>query len=633
MKKKSLFALVFASVLIISSLLMSSAYASTISGPSSTFAVGTRDYATDVLQDPWDMSNREDMTHVVKNFAGTSMSRGVWSGKTTNRSGHFWFLWGGDPGAYATKRDGAVNKINTSRYKRLTFRMYVGVNSTAYRRGIFYWFYTRDLKSKKHLLFKLYPGWHTYQLDLPSSTWRGSPISLRLNPIDRSSTWVKIDWIRLTNKPGTGTNISWTDTASGNATLYYDNDASGYNGTSLGLYTSSVGANIANVSLDGLLGGNYYFYVRGANGALSGYSSALTVNAPPFVKITDPDEMGGADWATRVMRNSWNMSSGGDVFKTFNTYKKSFSRGRFTGVNYAANRKNDPYFMLNLRKKTINPKIFHRLTIRYAYSGGFSLRRGTMSRIGWMTQRYNDPKYWQVSDDIVTYRGWNTYTIDLKKIKLNRGSYGWKNRITQLRFDPHEDRLSRRFYVDYVSLRADDAMNSNGSFVVRYKLYDTNNSSVNISFYRDRDKSFGNGNEVLIRSLAAAPGSRSFTWKPSRHVNGTYYIYAKANDGVNQTGYYSSGPVKIAHNLSISSSHKRIRRGRAITLTGRVIPKRTTTLYIKYKRNNGKWRVAKRIRMKGSSYKTRIRLRKPGKYIFMGRVPKLSSRHMVVYVK
>ena len=636
MRKKLVLILIFALIILIipvySSLLAGSNI--TITGPTgASEVIEGRDFASEVRMDPWNMSNREDMSHRVVRFKTIRWTGGNWRATTNSSDSYFWFMWGGDPGAYMTLRDGGRTKVNTGRYKRLTFKMYVSGSEGSYLgRGQFYWFYRRDLKYPKVKTFSVYAGWHTYQIDLPGS-WRGWPISLRMDPVPRSNRVVKIDYIRLTNRPGNKVNLTWNDTEGGTATVYVDKNNSGYDGSALRTVGSNVGANSANIDLDGLEPGNYYFYMKKAGGAYSNYSIAgQNINKAPLVKITDPDEKGGADWATRAMRNSWNMSSSGDVYKTFNTYKKSFSRGRYTGVNYAANRKNDPYFMLNLRRKTINPKIFHRLTVRYAYSGGFSLRRGTMARIGWLTRRYNDPKYWQISDDIVTYKGWNTYTIDLKKIKLNRGSYGWKNRITQLRFDPHEDRYSRRFYVDYITLRADDAMNSNGSFVVRYKLYDTNDSSVNISFYRDRDKSFGNGNEVLIRSLAAAPGSRSFTWKPSKYVNGTYYIYAKANDGVDQRGYYSTGPVKIAHNLSINSSHKRIRRGGVITLRGRVIPKRTTTLYIKHKRNNGKWYVAKRIRIKGSSYKTRIRLRKPGKYIFMGRVPKLSSRKMVVYV-
>ncbi len=546
MKKKSLFALVFTSVLIISSLLITSAYAFTLAGPSNTFAAGTRDYATDVLLDPWDMSNRADMTHVVKNFTGRSMKRGQWSAKTKGKSAHFWFLWGGDPGSYATSRDGAAKKINTGLYKRLTFRMYLGVSSTRYRRGIFYWFYSRNLKKKKHMLFKVYPGWHTYQLDLPS-TWRGRPISLRLNPIDRSNTWVRIDWIRLTNKPGTSTSISWSDTVAGNATVYYDSDASGYNGTSLGLYTSNIGANIANLSLDGLLGGNYYFYVKGANGALSSYSSAMVVNGVPFAKITQPDEIGGRDWARAALRNPWDMRSPSDIVRTFNIKGSKFKRGRYTGVNYKQNkgsRKHDPYFMLNLGGKRINPRVFHRLTFKYRFKGGYSLRRGTMSRFGWTTKRYDDPKYWQISDDIVTKSGWNTITIDLKKIRLNRGRYGWKNSITRFRFDPHEDRGTRRFYVSSIALREDDKVNKRRRFRIRYKLYDVNSPTVTVKLYRDRDRTFGNGNERLITTQVTNPGSRGYTWKVSRKIRGTWWIYAQANDGTNTNGYYSSGPLK-----------------------------------------------------------------------------------------
>jgi hypothetical protein len=166
-----------------------------------------------------------------------------------------------------------------------------------------------------------------------------------------------------------------------------------------------------------------------------------------------------------------------------------------------------------------------------------------MSRLGWLVKPLNSYKYWQISDDVVTYSGWSTVTVDLQKIKMNRGRYGWKNISTQLRFDPHEDRLPRRFYVDDIALREDDTLTS--FFDIKFNIEDTDDGSVNLSIYGDRDRTFGNGNELFISNVAAGNGNQSYRWAPSASVKGTFWIYIQANDGLNTRGFYSSGPLKV----------------------------------------------------------------------------------------
>ncbi|KKM98552.1 hypothetical protein LCGC14_1156720 [marine sediment metagenome] len=594
----------------------------------------TPDYASEVLQDPWDMSNREDISQRMVGFRSTYMKNGVWRGRTTSADAHFWFLWGGDPGAYATSREGARNPINTRRYNLLTVKMYLSDVSSG-SMAQFYQFYRRDLKKPVKRAFRVKKGWNIYRL-YTGYNLKAKPISLRLDPIKKKNVVVKIDWIRLSSAYER-ISIKWhSDSSDFNKKdyLYIDNDRSGYNGMLRMRYDirPSKYTYWNHYFIDSMQPGKYYLYMKGWNGNYSNYSPVINIKKAPIVKITDPDEVGGRDWASTALRNSWNMSSPSDISQIANTARTSFARGRFSGVGKSPH-KNDPFFLLNFGGKTVDAKRFHRLTFRYAYSGGFSLKRGTMSRIGWTTRRYNSTNQYQMSDDVVTYAGWNTYTVDLKKIHLNRGSYGWKDRITRLRFDPHEDPYGRRFYVDYVTLREDDATNPNGNFVIRYKLSQVD-GPTSVSFYRDRDRRFGNGNEAFIKTVTANRGNNRFTWKPSKYVNGNYYIYARAGSGALRRGYYSSGPLKVVHNLSITANAKTIKRGSAIRIAGRVVPGRTTIALIRYKKvGSKKWRTAKRVRITKARYRARIRLRSPGKYIFMTRVPRLSSRHMAIHVK
>jgi len=512
-------------------------------------AVESHDYATEVFGDPWDMSNSEDLSNTTGGFSSWAINDGMFSGTTNSVDASMWLLWGGYATAYAPIRYGISNPINANYYKRLTFRMYVDKVPNQLTRGQIYWFWTPGLKGNKgYWGFELFPGWHIYQIDLPS-TWKGDVVSLRFDPTNLKNSDVKIDWIRLTNRPSANVELRWNDASQGTADVHLDNDAAGYDGSSLTSINSVAGANAANIDLDGLMPDSYYFYLQ-KGGSYSNYSIAPPkVNEAPLVTITDPDETGGRDWATTYLKNPWDMKNRGDVYRTFNIVGTGFGGGVFTGLNAftraPGSRKGDPYFMLNMGKgRVINASRFHRLTFRYRYQGGYALGTGTMSRFGWIAKRLNSYKHWQISDDVVTYSGWNTLTVDLKKIRIDKGKYGWKGGITKFRFDPHEDGKSRRFYVDYISLREDDRLSK--YFDIKYNLKDSDNSSVNLNIYADRDRSFGNGNESLLTSLTTSPGNnQTWRWTPPASVKGTFWIYIAANDGLNSRGYYSTGPLKV----------------------------------------------------------------------------------------
>ncbi len=512
-----------------------------VTGPSQAVEViDANDYATEAFADPWDMSNSKDISHKVVRFANASMSNGIWTARTISADSYFWFLWGGYPGSTPDERDGVTKPVNAGLYKRLTFKMYLN-KAVGSSRGTFYWFYRQDLKNGEVVLFKVYEGWHIYQIDLPAR-WSGWPISLRLDPVNLSDTTVKIDWIRLTNKPGTSVNLSWNDTEGGQADVYIDNNNSGHDGTLLTTVNSKAGSSSASIDLDGLEPGSNYFYLKKSGGVESNYSDgSFTVNKAPIVKVIEPDAKGGTDWARRYLGNPWDMSSPRDIIRTFNIAGSRFRRGIYSGVN--TRRKSDPYFMLNLGGKNINTSRFHRLTFRYRYSGNFSLGRGTVSRFGWTTRRLNSPRYWQITDDIVTYTGWNTLTVDLKKVRLNRGSFGWRNYVTRFRFDPHEDRRTRAFYVDYITLREDDRLRR--FFDIKFNLIDTNDATNQVKIYRDKDRQFGNGNEAIIADYNTRTGLQSRRWAPSGSLRGLFWIFIQASDGKNTSGFYSSGPLRV----------------------------------------------------------------------------------------
>lgn len=518
-----------------------------IYGPQQTLTIPeSKDFASLTFSDPWDMSNKTDVTN-VKNMTNISVGNGMFYGITTSTDPYFWLLWGGYPGAYDTRNSGFRNPIDTDVFNRLTLKMYSGQSGT----GQIFWFYKKEISSnQRYLNFRVYEGWNIYQIDLPPSIWENKPIGLRIDPVNRSNTIVRIDWVRLTNKPGKTTNLQWDDEEEGNVSFFVDNTKGNYQGVALIPPSISElqgpnslqGPNTADIDLDGLYPGDYYFYLK-KDGNNSNYSNTnVIINKAPVVEIISPNERGGRDWARAVAKKSWDMRSRSSVKETYNIAGKKFRGGIFSGINSSRTKnhqKNDPYFLLNLGKMKINSSRFHLLTFRYKYRGNFDLVRGTMSRFGWTTTKSG----WQMSDDIVTWTGWNTITIDLKKIKLNVGNYGWRGWVNRFRFDPHEDPRYRGFYVDYVTLREDNSVNNHGYFDIKFKIID-DDPNVNLRIYGDKDRTFGNGNEKLYKKMTVQSGNYSWRWKPSSLYGRKQWIYIQASDGLSTQGFYSSGYVR-----------------------------------------------------------------------------------------
>lgn len=497
-----------------------------------------RDFATMQFADPWDMSNREDIGYNLDNFRNVRLSGSKFYGTTNNTGGHIWLLWGGYPGSYGQGREGVVNKIRASLYNRLSFKLY----SSKRGHGRLWWFYTQNFRSKQWVNIDIETGWHYYQINLPS-TWSGYPLGARFDPIMLKDANVILDWVRLTpkNVSGASSTIAWSDSGdTGEATIYLDNDNQGHNGVPIRTVTSNNGTNTNSLDTSGLTPGNYYVYLM-KNGEVSGYAPGrIQVNQAPILKITEPDITGGTDWAAKYLRNSWNMSSFSDVRRYQNIGSKRISGGVFGGTNYAQTRANDPFMWMRQSGKLINTNYYRFATIKYKYAGSFDLHRGTMARFMWLTSGGG----WNTSDDIVTYGpSWETITVDLKKIKLNGGRNGWRGRTAIFRFDPHEDRLRRRFYIDYIKLAVEDRLSS--TFTIRYWKKDFNHPYATLKLYYDADKSFGNGNEHIITTKTIGNKASYHRWRASRNLRRKVWIYAQVNDGINTVGYYSSGMLRV----------------------------------------------------------------------------------------
>lgn len=237
-----------------------------ITAPSMTSG---EEYAKDVLGNPWDMSTSADLSNldpsvwpdVFRQFTSPSFV----SGSSDSIDGGSIFAAQADPPINgATESDVQLhltvskrNPIDTGKFRYLTYRIAIDeTNFPTMHDKIAYGWVMRPVwwngnftddhhRPKAHIL---YEGWHEYGTDLadPSIMEYGSPWTssrsfdhFRIDPLETNVyTWFYLDYVKLyaENRATSGYyDISYTVSSVGNgnvtASLYYDTNASGFDGT------------------------------------------------------------------------------------------------------------------------------------------------------------------------------------------------------------------------------------------------------------------------------------------------------------------------------------------------------------------------------------------------------------------
>ncbi|UQX87802.1 hypothetical protein M6D93_16060 [Jatrophihabitans telluris] len=514
------------------------------------------DYASTVFHDAWDYSNPSDVIldkGPTTNVTSASMSKGVLA-YTAGPGSYISPLWGGYPGSMRIGRDGSAagNQLSAATYTRMHLHAYASSNTGA---ALFY-FIGDGLKTLGGVPFTLKAGWNDYDLLMQNkfpgrAGYSGSITGLRLATSPHSPTRIGIDFLRVYHVASAST-LTWRSPSGRPATLHWSSDSSsptGANSTS-GVVTGTAGtastvgsSGTASVNVSGYPAGTR-FYAVDSSGQPVGTS--LRITNRPVVTVISPDASGCGDWATSALGHPWTFTSSGSIAGTVNARSISFAKGVLSATN-ARPTINDPHVLFKVGKG-INGTIWNRLTLVTGYDGSFNLADtaggGTMGRIMWKLAGKSGISQ---TNDLLTYSGKRTIVVNMAQptstLTENTASIRYPfasgRRVSELRWDPNEDRGARRWHVYSIRLARDCTATS--SFAVRWQDKGVQAGAVATVLAVQGSKSYNLGavtEKSGVNSLAA--NTRSL---PA----GRYTIRVSVTNGGNASASLSGSPLVVSH--------------------------------------------------------------------------------------
>jgi hypothetical protein len=517
------------------------------------------DYATDVYADPWDYSNLSDLL-VDTGPAMKANSLRFGSGRVATHftgNGYISPIWGGYGGPLFLGRDGGKpgSPLNTARYKTVAFQAYSNRDVSA---GLVWFKCARAVVANScggGQPFTLRAGWHTYVLNPGASVFPGLPVAwsggavnglrLAVSPGAAGSDFA-LDWFRVV-QPGSGAQLT-SPNPGGASEIIWDTDSSDANNitsqTGWGVVSPATGTS-GTVDLSVLPSGSYRIGVRSSRG-FSGWESVLL--ASPLPRFITPNIVGDRDYASTVLHNPWDLNSASDVAKLGNAKNVSFANGQLAATNTS----NDPFVSLRIGAGGIDTRLYRNLTVTSAYDGPFDLRDiaggGTMARFQWTR---SDRAGWSQTDDILTYSGTRTVSIDmglpnsqLIEPGTSNNSFVSPARVTALRWDPNEDRGGRRWYLKDVQLRSDFA--TTGTFPITWQdaAYQAGGTATIVA---DTDRSGCNGRAVAS-GVPVQAGTNTTVWNTAGVAAGGYWLCMTITRGSAVTSGYAGGVLRVGAN-------------------------------------------------------------------------------------
>jgi hypothetical protein len=557
---------------------INSALALTITQPTaSTVIAAGEDYATQMLGNAWDMSDAADLDTEAEESPGIvspTFSSGIFSATTSANGAYLYPLFMGYPATVNLSR-GAKFPIDTSHYRYASIK--IRATQPAAQNQFARFVYLQSGNSYNDATFGtsgyailLANQWMIIKYDLVTNydpahhKWTDFPVQgFRLDPATTNASAAyaaaqfDVDWIRLTAPASTSqlAPVQWTD--------------SGYTGT----YNISVvdaagvsyllASNLADTSYNAdftfLPPASYTVSVARADASASASSATFRINSPPQIAISQPSVRGeqAQNFAQVVVGNRWGPIDAADFFLVNNFVSSSISYSNPSGTFYARPANNDPGFFFNLGGHPIDTGLYRSLCFTMQDFGVRSIGLGSVARLFWGATANGTNL--TTSADIPLYTGANEYCVpDMAAIVIDGTPTGgvWSGSKAALRMDPHEFPVSTACASSPSPVNCHDVrLNSvvlspfaqaNPSYTFSWTLTDTDAISTTLSFYLDPDTTPGNGNEMLIGSMAASNGSSQFVWPGSSAIPyGTYHVLVVADDGINAVSQYAGGMLVV----------------------------------------------------------------------------------------
>ncbi len=550
------------------------------------------DFAADVLQDPWDFENAEDITpdpSEVEGWAspppatirtiGTGpafLSDGLLRGVASGDTG-FFILRRPDAFTINPGRTGARFPIETARYSKLAMRMRVS-GAAAPNNLVVYWFHRLLSEGADHasrLGFASVPvptgtTDRIYVIDLLQHDggypYLTDPLAkgLRIDPVHGAGEQIEIDWVRLTT-PNTHADAALMPVAVAGCTTLQSFTFTDINGAqTLVTDIESIGGT-PHVNYGILPPGNYNIRATCGNGTSA--PLGFVINTPPRVTVLDPDERGdpSTDYALEVKGDPWDFEQPTDLARAPAASNLTVTQGECAAVPCGLVPAEPPGSGLMFRASAWgdlgDPQVWLLdqslipLNSRRHEIVSFSLRNrrvweasattGPVLRFFWGSDAVADGNHLTTSQDMWVWPGFRTYTVNLGDLTVQNGGIEtpcgpncrpWRDRgIRHFRIDPHEyNHAATAFDIDTVTLTAPDGVARGGTFAVRYRFEDPDpaGSTYTARIYRSDWPT--RANSVLLDTIAGVtPGTtHTYTLNPviKGMVDGRYTIAVEVDE-------------------------------------------------------------------------------------------------------
>ena len=427
------------------------------------------------------------------------------------------------PGALPDSRDGASNPIDADVHTTLTMHLWSSRNVPI---SVQWFRCTHDYSPcLGRTDFWVDPGWNLIEVDLPALTgtgelgWAGRVYGLRLAS-GLGDTDFRLDWLRL--------HADAAPIAVGGGATTWDRNTETADNTA---DSPDWGPIPAGGLPAGMPPGTYH--LRAGGGTLG---DSITIVGRPAPVVLDPDAAGGEDFATRVLRNPWDMADASDVTAVANA-TWSFADGMLHGQNTS----NDPWIRLPVGGG-IDADRYHRLTITTTYDGPFSLGfgpgGGAHGRV--LFQRPESGLQENDSRELVTFTDRPTATYDLTGPSVESGFRAWEGHVNSFRWDPNEDPGAQTWRLDEIRLAADDE--AFGAFDVRWEDPAHRDGTV-VTVHLDRDRSGFDANPVA-GGIDQQAGENQARVDLRGVAPGTWWVWLESTrDGVTGRAYATGSLV------------------------------------------------------------------------------------------